>query len=299
MSQEPETVPSPVPPATLPRPSSPLPAETPLFLASADRPVYAVWHPPRPGRPGAPALVFCHSLGVEQLTDYRNEVLAARAAAAAGFPALRFHARGHGDSAGDFAAVTLETLVADARMAADFARERAGGSRLVWLGVRFGALVAAGALARRDDAAGLVLWEPVHRPGDYFRAQLRGMLFSEVAAGHAPGVTVDELLARVEREGQVDVHGYYLHRALVESAREADLGQYLAGWSGPTRLVQVAARPRLAAAHAALAAALESHGARVATACVAVEPGWHFFNNPAWESPELVRGTVEWLDALA
>ncbi|HYM81434.1 MAG TPA: alpha/beta hydrolase [Candidatus Limnocylindria bacterium] len=275
------------------------PPATPLFFTSAGRPLYAVFHAPERERRNAPVLVHCHTLGVEQLTSYRPEVLNARAAAAAGFPVFRFHARGHGDSSGDFAAVTLATLADDAMAAADQARELSGARRVIWLGVRFGALMAAATIGRRDDAAGLALWEPVHRPADYFRSMLRGVLFSKVAQGQRPDQTVDELLQAVEREGQVDVHGYYLHRALVQSSRQAELGERLGGWLGPTLIAQVQMRPRLADAHAALATSLAERGAPVRTVLVHEEPGWQLISNPPWLGQDLVRHTVEWLDAVA
>lgn len=282
-----------------PAPAIPTGSEIPLFFERVDRPMYAVLHAPARERPGAPVVVYCPSLGVEHLINYRNQVLAARAAAELGYPVFRYHARGHGDSAGDFADVTLERLVEDAHAAADEARERSGASRVLWLAARFGALVAASAMRTRDDSAGLALWEPVERAGDYFRAQLRGVLFSQVVHGERPKATVDEMLAAVDREGRVDVHGYYLHRALVESARDVELAPLLEPWRGPTLMVQIQSRPRLAPAHAALVTALERRGAPVRTALVAEEPGWHFLSNPAWVSAPLLAATREWLDAVA
>ncbi len=261
--------------------------------------MYAVYHAPLVPRRDYPVVVCCHSLGVEQVTLYRPEVRFARAAAAVGFPVFRYHARGHGDSAGDFADVTIERLTEDALAAADEARRRSGAARIAWLGVRFGALVAARAAARTPGAAALAVWEPVHRPPDYFRGQLRGYLFSQVAGGKRPDATVDQLLATVLAEGKVDVHGYYLHRAIVESSRDEDLGRLLESWNAPTLLAQIQARPRLSPAHAALVAALERRGVRLETMQVAEEPGWHFMANPAWENQTLVQRTVEWLDAVA
>jgi len=279
---------------------APAPAtETPFFFDSGDRPLYAVHHEARRFRHDAPVLVHCHSLGVEQLTAYRAEVLLARAAATAGFPVLRWHARGHGDSAGDFTDVTLERMTEDALAAAAEARRLSGASRVVWLGVRFGALSAARAALQTPGSAGLALWEPVHHGLEYFRGHLRGWLFSEVAAGRRPGVSADELLERVTRDGQTDVHGYALHRAIVQSARGEVLGNRLEPWNAPTLIAQVQARPRLTPANEALASALRRRGATVTTIAVAEEPGWQFISNPAWECAPLVRETVEWLDALA
>jgi pimeloyl-ACP methyl ester carboxylesterase len=274
-------------------------------------PVYAVFHAAVPGQPDAPVVVHVHAVGVEQLTLYRQEVLAARAAAARGFPVLRYHARGHGDSAGSAADVTLASLVADARAAADEARRRSGRMRVVWLGVRLGALLAAvagGPGSGRDDAAGFVLWEPAAKPADFFRQQLRTLLFSRVAGGQKPDATVDQLLERIEEEGSVDVLGYSLQRTLLRSFDGASLEASLAGCGVPVLLVQVQARAKLSPAHAALAEALGSstdaagaarRRAAVTTALVQDEPGYQLMSNPAWSSDQLTRITMEWLDALA
>src|SRR5262249_60747990 len=82
--------------------SGPVELETPLFFDSDGRPLYGVYHPPGRDRPGAPVLVQCHGLGVEQIALYRAEVLNARAAAAAGVPGFRYHPRGPRDAAGAF-----------------------------------------------------------------------------------------------------------------------------------------------------------------------------------------------------
>jgi len=273
--------------------------ETPYLFEVQGLPVYAVFHAPAPGRQGAPVVVHVHGLGVEQITLYRQEVLAARAAAARGFPVLRYHARGHGDSAGDFSAVDFAGLVEDALAAGAEARRLARREHTVWLGARFGGLVAARAVGIDRTSRGLALWEPAHRPPEYFRGQLRSMLFSQVAQGERPGATVDQLMEQLERDGRVDVHGYYLHRRIVDSSRDEDLSQALASWAGPTLVVQIENRAKLSPRTAALVAELESRGANVATSIVRDEPGWHFTQNPAWECAPLVRETCRWLDALA
>jgi len=273
--------------------------ETPFFLSVNGFPVYGVFHSAAPGRPEAPVVVHVHGLGVEQITLYRQEVLAARAAAARGFPVVRFHARGHGDSAGAAADVTLQTLVEDARAAADEAKRRSGRARVAWLGVRMGALVAAlagGPGSGRDDAAAFLFWEPVESPHEFFRQQLRTLLFSRVAGGKKPDATVDQLFARLESEGQLDVFGYTLQRSLVRSFADAALGAALAGVRVPVMLAQVQTRARLAPAHARLVEAL---GSITTATTIHEEPGYQLMTNPAWECEALTRLTVEWLDALA
>ncbi len=295
--------PGPIPQAAPLRAAAP---ETPFFMSVNGFPVYAVLHAAAPVRPPSAVVVHVHALGVEQITLYRQQVLSARMAAAAGIPVLRYHARGHGDSAMPSADVTLSTLVEDARAAADEGKRRTGAKRVLWLGVRMGALVAAlagGPGSGRDDTAGFVLWEPVGRPAEFFRQQLRALLFSRVAGGKKPDATVDQLLARLQSEGSLDVFGYTLQRALVESCAKASLAEALAGVRAPVCLAQVQSRARLAPAHAQLVEALGSTdpggAADVVTALVQDEPGYQFMSNPAWQSDTLSRITQEWLDALA
>lgn len=282
-----------------PFPTRAVAPETPFFYESSGLPCYAVQHAAS-GSTGAPVVVHVHGLGVEQVTLYRQETLAARAAAAGGFPVLRYHARGCGDSAGDAAAITLQTLVADARAAADEAKRRCGATRVVWVGVRFGAIVAAMAAAARTDTAGFVLWEPISRPLDQFRGQLRGMLFSSVAGGKKPDATVEQLFERITRDGAVDVHGYLLHRELIESCGDTDLASALqAAGDHPVQLLQIQQRGRLAPAHAALLESLVARGVKVGSACIAEEPGYQLISNPAWQSDAVTAANLEALRALA
>jgi hypothetical protein len=211
--------------------------------------------------------------------------------------------------------VTLAALVADARAAADEAKRRSGRALVIWLGVRLGALVAAlagGPSSGRTDAAGFVLWEPVGKPSDFFRQQLRTLLFSRVAGGQKPDATVDQLLERLEQEGSIDVLGYALQRSLVQSFDGASLEAALAGCGVPVLIAQVQARAKLAPPHAALAQVLGGDGAAtdaaaatrrpraaVTTALVHDEPGYQLMSNPAWASNALTKLTMEWLDALA
>ena len=129
------------------------------------------------------------------------------------------------------------------------------------------AALAGGPSSGRNDAAGFVLWEPVAKPAEFFRQQLRTLLFSQVAGGKKPDATVDQLLARLSSEGSVDVFGYSLQRTLVESFGQAGLIEALAGEHAPVCVAQVQPRARLAPSHVQLAEALQG-AARVATAAV-------------------------------
>ena len=270
----------------------------PLFFASDGRPLYGFYCPPIEPKAGALALIACHSVGLEHMVPSRMLALAVRQAAAMGYPAMLYHARGHGDSAGDFADVTLEGLVEDALSAAHCIREKSGVRRVVFLGVRFGTVVAAHALQRDPDAAGLALWEPVHRGNDYFRQFVRGLLFAAVARGQKLGETADDVLGRVEREGRADIHATYLHAKFYLSARGANLADALTNWRGPTMVAQIQPRMTMTNDNQGLIGALEGRGAPVSAARISEEPGWQFWRIP-WVSNPLLEQTGAWLNAVA
>jgi alpha/beta superfamily hydrolase len=276
--------------------------ETPLFFPSAGRPLYGAFHPAQHPAGKKQVLVICHAIGTEHMLTQRIEALAARTAAKAGFAAFRYNARAHGDSAGEARDVTFEALVEDACAAADRARELSGASRIIWLGVRLGCLVAAEAMSRRDDAGALALWEPVHRGADYFRSQMRAIFFAHVANGRRPNLTVDDMLERLEREGEFPVIGGYVYRALFNSARSADLVRSLPNWHGHTLIAQLQRRRSVSEDNERLRSAVEQTnvGTRVTVVLITKEPPWNMMPivKPQWTSDDLLGATKEWLGGL-
>jgi len=88
----------------------------------------------------------------------------------AGFTAMRFDYSGTGDSGGESTAASLDDWLADIGLAAERLRSVSGAPRLVVVGLRLGATLAALAAARGAVAARhLVLWDPVVDGGAYLR----------------------------------------------------------------------------------------------------------------------------------
>ena len=269
----------------------------PYFFESAGRPLYAFFCRPVKVRPEAPALVACHSMGLEHAVPTRMLALAVRQAAASGCPAMLYHSRGHGDSSGDFADITFDGLVEDAINAANSICERSGARSVIFLGVRFGTLVAAKALSCYPASAGLGLWEPVHHGTDFFRQFVRGLLFAAVARGRKLGETADDVLKRVERDGRADIHATYLHAKFYLSSRDADLATIIADWRGPTMVAQIQPRMSMAQNNQALISSLEARGTKVNAIRITEEPGWQFWRTP-WVSNELLEQTATWLSGI-
>jgi pimeloyl-ACP methyl ester carboxylesterase len=274
--------------------------EYPLFFSSAERPLYGAFHPANRARGNKPVLVICHAIGTEHMLTQRIEALGARAAANTGFAAFCYHARGHGDSAGDPRMLTFADLVDDACAAADLARELSAASRIIWVGLRLGCLIAAEAMRRRHDARALALWEPLHCGTDYFRSMMRATFFTDVARGRRPGGNVDSMLEQLERNGELPIVGGYVYRRLYRDAKEAELRRSLQKWGGDTLIAQVQRRPTLSPDNQRLYQEIQQRGGMVTAALIRQEPPWHMMPivKPQWTSESLLDATKEWLHGL-
>jgi predicted alpha/beta hydrolase len=142
----------------------------PLWFGPLARPLFGWLH--RPAAPGAltAGIVICNPFGNEALCAHRSIRHLARAAAAAGFAALRFDYDGSGDSAGHcFELQRLAAWLASVNEAIDTLRETTGVGRVYLAGFRLGATIAALACLGRRDLSGLIAIAPVVNGGAYVR----------------------------------------------------------------------------------------------------------------------------------
>lgn len=144
----------------------PLPPPEPLYMAGPPCPLFGWFHAPAGDRPTPLAVLLCAPLGHEDLATHRSLRQLAMRLAAAGLPVLRYDHPGTGDSGevdgeendGD---TWLPAAQAAVHVAADELRRRSGAPRLVLVGLRMGALLAAHAAAGRSDVDALVGLLPV------------------------------------------------------------------------------------------------------------------------------------------
>lgn len=129
----------------------------------------------------------------QHLPDLRLGRLLARA----GLVVQRFHYRGTGNSDGDPAALSLDTMAGDAREALEHLRHRCGVERVALVGSAAGAAVAA-AVARDMPGAPVALWRPFEpaSPGqrlpDLLGSRPRPVLLAAAGVhGSGPGLADD------------------------------------------------------------------------------------------------------------
>lgn len=243
-------------------------------------------------------VVICSPIHAELLRNYYREVVLARALARAGYAVQRFQYRGSGHSDGDPADETFESLLADAETASARLVETTGVDRLVFVGTRLGAALAAVA-ARSKGGAALAMWEPVLNADRYFREIFRGHLVSGLKK-HEDG---EERKPQQElREtGSVDILGYPIDRRLHDSVRARNLAEDVAAAPPHVLLVQIGGSRGLKAESASLVERWGRSGVLVHTHQLEGSEPWWFGGTPQISEDdkertrELEEVTTQWM----
>jgi pimeloyl-ACP methyl ester carboxylesterase len=250
--------------------------------------------------------VVCPSFGEEQAHLYRLEVMTARALAAAGFPALRFHGQGYGDSEGASRDVSLASHLADAADAVAVLREGTGLERVGVVGGLLGGTVAA-LTADRLGLPLMAMWQPACEGDSYVRSLLRGLTLSRLAgraAVEGPSSDADEegLRRRLAETGWLDVNGFVLSAAAAAEIGRTDLGRELTGFRGRGLVVAVTRSGRVDPSLEALVARLQRLGGRAELSVVTDAQAALFGRTRSGGGVDLAYGledriagtTVEW-----
>ncbi|MEK8051131.1 amino acid adenylation domain-containing protein [Ideonella sp. DXS22W] len=140
------------------------PALEPFFFGPAGRTLFGLLR--RAPQPTGRAVLLCAPHGHEYVRCHRALRELAVALAHAGCDTLSFDYHGTGDAFGDYADVTLDGWIDDARCAIDTLRQRTGAAQVHVAGLRLGGAIALQAALGRSDVAALHLWDPVVAAAD-------------------------------------------------------------------------------------------------------------------------------------
>jgi pimeloyl-ACP methyl ester carboxylesterase len=168
------------------------------------------------GGTGKRGVVLCSVFGLEELCSRQSWCLLANALAASGIPALRFDFHGTGDSGGDANDPNrLSTWLANINAAANWLTTHAGVTEFVFVGLRFGATLAAAAAQTRNDVERLVLLAPIPSGRMYGRElQLTSQVMVTLGGEGLPRETL---------ENAIEVAGFVTTKAVLEDLRGVDL----------------------------------------------------------------------------
>jgi exosortase A-associated hydrolase 2 len=221
-------------------------------------------------------LILVPPFAEEMNKSRRSFALLARRLAPHGWTVWLPDLKGTGESEGDFGTATWEDWLADIAFFRSEAQSQ-GARRIVLLGLRFGALLAAAsAAATPEKPSQLILWQPV-ASGE---AQLTQFLRLKVAggmkqAGGAPQSTAD-LRAQLFAGESIEIAGYLLPGALARAIHELKLVPLIASAECSVRILEVtAASPAgVSPANARVVNELRDRGVDVDAAAIGGEPFW-------------------------
>ena len=180
--------------------------------------VFAGLHLPA-GSSRATAVVLVPPFGWEGMSAARNLRAWTRELANAGYPAVRFHPPGSGDSSGTSAAQDLDALVTALADVIEHTRSASGAERIAVLGLGLGGLVALQALHEGVLIDDLLLWS-VSSKGRLLLRELRAFASLAIEPGEAAGAARPEDLTT--DDGSMWVHGYPLGSRLQEQLTALD-----------------------------------------------------------------------------
>lgn len=188
----------------------------PLFFGSAERRLFGVYEPAQRRGDVARAVLLCNSWGTEYLNAHRSLRVLAQRLGAAGFDTLRFDYFGEGDSGGETTEADLEGWKQDIATAVAELKAMSSAGRVVILGLRLGASLAAEvAPALACDIDRLILWDPIVNGADYL-SELEPEAAEEGVEARFP--------APVDRHGATaEIRGRVVSSAFLAGLRAIDL----------------------------------------------------------------------------
>ena len=238
-------------------------------------------------------IIYSHPFAEEKNCSHAIATKTARSFAEHGFAVFRFDYSGCGDSEGELMATTLTDWQDDLRCACAQLKQKANVSKLIYFGLRTGAVLALLEAMKKQHTLMAILWQPVFDLKTFIQQFLRHRLGAEIAARGGNKVTVGELASEIETKGSLEVAGYELSRQLYQSFLNFGKIGIFKPLHFPVLLVSIATttRPYYKIKNAAML--LQKHTHAFEFEHVAMEPFWDRYWQ--WDAPELVQLTVNWL----
>ena len=192
----------------------------PFYFGGGDQPLFGCLHQPAPGAKRQCGVVLSSPFGHEYINSHRALRQLATLLATAGFPVLRFDYYGCGDSLGEECEASLSRWIEDTSAAISELQKRAGLGRVSMIGLRLGATIATAVAGRRQDIAGLVLWDPVTN-GSKFLEETLLLQKQRMRFRHKPRTSQDVSTATT------DFLGFALPSSLREGLAALDISRML------------------------------------------------------------------------
>ncbi len=266
-----------------------------FFKGSGQRRLLGFLHSPESiSKPAG--ILYCHPFAEEKNMSHPVMVKAARRFAGSGFPVFRFDFSGCGDSEGDLTEVSLADWQQDIDYALEVFFQETGIKRCFLWGLRLGAgLALLHYEKKKEDIAGLILWQPVLNFSLYIKQFLRQAISTQIvrAQDRNTGTGTED---SPQGTGITTVVGYPITQHLLESFQKIDTLPTDVISTDPTFLLSLSMVDHPAIAITKHAEYLGKSNAPVVLQHLTVEPFWDRYWR--WECMAPVDATLTWLNNL-
>lgn len=192
-----------------------------------------------------------------------------------GFGTLLIDPFGTADSQGEFADARWDIWRDDFQRAVQWLFEH-GAERLIFWGLRLGALLAVELAATLGQAEHLILWQPVMR-GEVFMTQFLRLRLAADMAGRDARLTTQDLRARLSTGSSLEIAGYTLAPRMVSAVDSLDLLRISPAKLPMINWIEITAdseRP-ISAASLRILDRWQAAGVRATSHKAVGEPFWH------------------------
>jgi alpha-beta hydrolase superfamily lysophospholipase len=195
-----------------------------LYFNGVDRGLFGWLHCPTTDKCSGIGIVVCNAFGFEAICSHRSVRGFAQAAAASGFPVLRFDYSGTGDSEDiDPEADQIELWVRDVRSAVAEIRQRTGVASVCLMGIRLGTLIASLAADEATRVDSLIMISPIVSGRRYARELRNTRLAASLWSGAESVAESATSGAQSETVTPFEVSGFPLASKTMSSLSKADL----------------------------------------------------------------------------
>lgn len=183
-------------------------------------------------------VVFCHPFGEEKNRSYRSLVNFGRYLAKQNIPSMRFDMKGCGDSDGEFSDITIDSQVDDTLDSISLFVEATKVEKVILVGLRLGATIAALAAEKDSRVNGLVMLSPIIKGANYWRDILRMKQFASIWLGKAAPKSA-ELMKQLEDDGHIEIEGQLLGHEFIQQLQSINLLKRETNFSGNVLITNV------------------------------------------------------------
>lgn len=262
-----------------------------FFLKSGNAQLYAVLFSPDDSSPEK-VFLFCHPLFEEKKASHRVLVELGRKLTQENCASLMLDLSSCGDSEGSIHDFSPLKWQADLQAGISLLKERFDNSKIILLGIRFGATTVLELAAKEESIKNLVLIDPVIHGQAYIDEILQQKYIREMMTFGEAKSDVDAMAAELEKNGQLDIDGVMISTEFFNQVKEINLDNAALSSLEKILLIQQSPKDTLLSVYEKLQKNCEKNNTKLDLSLLKVPPFWKAVDMA--ESEKICEEILKW-----